>query len=158
MSDLPDELLRYILSFLPTKLAFSMAILSKRWTPLCYSLSKKISFKCKKNSKFNVTKWLEAAIQLHIEEIDLTFPSHTLKPVIFVSKNLVVLRLERLYIGKDTSCVHLPSLKTLNLTSVSFENQNDYINFLYACPILEDLHAEPIYFMRHDENNVSKEG
>jgi len=194
MSDLPDELLIYILSFLPTKQAFTMAILSKRWTTLCYSLLvidlsyktitrcfrrfvnnlmlspvstnqplKKFCLTCdrryhKKNSIFNVTNWLEAAKKRHIEEIHLTLPFHTLKSVIFVSKTLVVLKLEDLVVGKNTSCVNLPSLKTLNLTSVSFQNWNDYGNFLYACPILEDLHAEPIYFMGHDQNNASEEG
>jgi hypothetical protein len=195
ISNLPDELLLYILSFLPTKLAFTMAILSKRWTPLCYSLPvmdlsyktttkrfrrfvnnlllsplstnqpiKKICLTCdriyhNKNSRFNVTNWLEAAKKRHIEEIHLTLPYHTLKSVIFVSTTLVVLKLEDLFVGKNTSCVNLPSLKTLNLTSVSFQSWNDYVNFLYACPILEDMHAEPIYyFMRHDQNNASEEG
>ncbi|RHN45801.1 putative F-box domain, leucine-rich repeat domain, L domain-containing protein [Medicago truncatula] len=199
ISDLPDELLIYILSFLPTKLAFTTAILSKRWTQLCYSLPiidlsyktitkcrtlkrfrcfvnnimlspvstnkpmKIFRFKCllryhQRNSKFNVTKWLEAAKQRHIEEIHLSLPSHTLMPDLFVSQTLVVLKLESLYVGKGTSCVHLPSLKTLNLTSVYFQNWNNYVNFLYACPILEDLYAEPIHFIRFDENNASEEG
>ena len=176
----------YILSFLQTKLAFTTTILSKQWTTLCYSLPVIESFRsfvnnvilsphstnqpiktfCLKydfryhqeNSRFNVTNWLEAAQKPNIEEIHLTLPFHTLKPVIFVSQTLVVLKLQSLYVGKDTSSVHLPSLKTLNLTSVSFENRDDYINFLYACPILEDLHAELIYFMRHDENNAAEEG
>ncbi|KEH25401.1 putative F-box domain, FBD domain, leucine-rich repeat domain, L domain-containing protein [Medicago truncatula] len=186
ISDLPDELLLYILSFLQTKLAFTTSILSKRWTALCYSLPvvesfrsfvnnvilsplstnkpiKKISLKYDfryhpENSRFNVTNWLQEAKKPHIEEIHLTLPFHTLKHVIFVSQTLVVLKLQSLYVGKDTSSVHLPSLKTLNLTSVSFENRDDYINFLNACPILEDLHAELIYFMRHDENNAAEEG
>ena len=38
ISCLPDELLCHILSFLPTKLAFTTTIISKRWTPLFYSL------------------------------------------------------------------------------------------------------------------------
>jgi len=105
-----------------------------------------------------VTKWLEAAKKRHIEEIHLTLPFHTLKPGLFVSQTLVVLKLETVYVGKDTSCVHIPSLKNRIFWSVLFENQNNYINFLYACPVLEDWHAEPIYFMKRDEKNASEEG
>jgi hypothetical protein len=39
ISDLSDEILCHILSFLPTKQAFTTTLLSKRWNPLCYSLT-----------------------------------------------------------------------------------------------------------------------
>ncbi|XP_057442936.1 probable FBD-associated F-box protein At1g32375 [Lotus japonicus] len=39
LSDLPDEILLNILSFLPTEVAFTTTVLSKRWTPLFYSLT-----------------------------------------------------------------------------------------------------------------------
>ncbi|CAJ2666078.1 unnamed protein product [Trifolium pratense] len=38
ISNLPDEILCHILSFLPTNLAFTTTILSTRWTPLFHSL------------------------------------------------------------------------------------------------------------------------
>lgn len=39
IDDLPDEIVTHILSFLPLKYAFRTTILSKRWVPLCHSLS-----------------------------------------------------------------------------------------------------------------------
>lgn len=123
ISDLSYELLLYILSFPPAKLTFTMAILLKRWTPLCYSPSKIFCFKycpIRNHQKFY--------------------------------------KFKSVYVGKDTSCVHLLALKTLSLISVSFENRNDYINFLHAYPILEDLYAEPIYFIKLNEKTASKEG
>ncbi|XP_052109676.1 putative F-box/LRR-repeat protein At5g41840 [Arachis duranensis] len=38
ISDLPDCILLHILSFLPTKTAFSTTVLSRRWTRLCHDL------------------------------------------------------------------------------------------------------------------------
>jgi len=39
ISGLPDDILRHILSLLPTNLAFTTTVLSKRWSQLCYSLT-----------------------------------------------------------------------------------------------------------------------
>ncbi|CAI8588069.1 unnamed protein product [Vicia faba] len=39
INDLPDEILSHILSFLPTRHAFKTILLSKKWIPICYSLS-----------------------------------------------------------------------------------------------------------------------
>jgi hypothetical protein len=89
---------------------------------------------------------LEATKQRHVEEFHLALNATTLKPKIFISRTLVVLKLEMVHIASNTSCVHLPSLKTLLLCFVYFENPNNYINFLSACPNLEDLHAYNVHF------------
>lgn len=39
INDLPNDIVTHILSFLPLKYAFRTTVLSKRWVPLCHSLS-----------------------------------------------------------------------------------------------------------------------
>jgi len=66
-----------------------------------------------------------------------------------------------LYIASDTSCVDLPSLKTLDLRYVYFKIRNDYINFLSGCPIIQDLHVDRIDIrseMDRVKNNAPEEG
>jgi len=136
ISSLPDELLSYILCFLPTKLAFTTTLLSKRWIPLCYSLpvlafdyEVDIKYETKQDyetfdcfcrfvdilvlsrpstnqplksfhlnffyghpdTTFNVTKWLKAAKQHCVEEVQLSLRSHTLNPAIFNSSDIIIL-------------------------------------------------------------------
>ncbi|KAK2420427.1 F-box/FBD/LRR-repeat protein [Trifolium repens] len=92
----------------------------------------------------HICLWLEAAKQRRVEEFHLSFGLDSIRvnANIFISQTLVVLKLEKLRITSDTSCVHLASLKTLHLKIVSFDNQNECINFLSACPNLKDLHVE----------------
>ncbi|WJX29803.1 hypothetical protein P8452_18407 [Trifolium repens] len=78
-------------------------------------------------------------------------------PNIFISPTLVVLKLEWLGIASDTSCVYLPSLKTLNLKYVYIQTRNDYIDFLSACPILQDLDAQHIIYRELDGYNPPEE-
>jgi hypothetical protein len=80
-----------------------------------------------------------------------------LKPNIFISPTLVVLKLEWLGIASDASCVYLPSLKTLNLKYVYIQTRNDYIDFLSACPILQDLDAQHIIYRELDGYNAPEE-
>jgi hypothetical protein len=100
--------------------------------------------------------WLEAAKRRHVEELHLNLYFQTLNPIIFISQTPAVLKLEFLQLGIDTSCVDLPSLKTLHLKSIYFPNRNDYINFFLSCPILEDLHAKSIHI--NNANIAQEEG
>ncbi|PNY17154.1 F-box/LRR-repeat protein [Trifolium pratense] len=64
ISNLPDELLCHILSFLSTKLAFTTAVLSKRWRPL---------FKLLTTLRFNEKSFLdEEAFPCIVETVILT--------------------------------------------------------------------------------------
>jgi hypothetical protein len=78
----------------------------------------------------------------------------TLNPTIFTSQTLVVLKLERLKFESKTLYVDLPSHKTLHLRFVRFQNKNDFMKLLNACPILEDLHTS---HPRYVENNEAEE-
>ncbi|MCI20840.1 F-box/LRR-repeat protein, partial [Trifolium medium] len=77
--------------------------------------------------------------------------------ILFKRWTLTYLKLKKLKFASDTSCVDLPSLKTLHLKSVLFTNRNDYINFLSACPNLEELHSKRICYKKHEENNAPEE-
>jgi len=113
------------------------------------------------NTVFKVTQWLKSAKRRCVQELHLSLRFHRLNPVIFISQTLVVLKLKRIDFSIDTSCVHLPLLKTLHLKHVGFRNRNDYINFLSASSILLKLHAEHICLhseMHSDKNNIPEEG
>jgi len=68
-------------------------------------------------------------------EFHLAVFNYTMKPIIFTSKTLVVLKLEWLKVESGKLCFDLPSLKTLFLKHVDFEYQNHFIKLLSACPI-----------------------
>jgi len=120
---------------------------------------KKFRLKCTSGDPV-CSLWLEAAKCRGVEEIHLIMNFHTLYASLFISRTLVVLKLNTIKIVSDTSCVYLPSVKTLDLKFVYFETRKDYVNFISACPILQDLHAKHIYVrsdMNRDKNNVELE-
>lgn len=74
----------------------------------------------------------------------------------YISRTLVILKLEQLKFQSDHLCVDLPSLKTLHFNYVSFKNNNDFIKLLNACPLLQDLHASYIKYDKK-KNKEAKE-
>lgn len=189
ISGLPDELLGKILSLVPTKLAVSTSILSKRWkflwtylpkldfidrdesllvlkhfihknlplhrAPVIESLRLSLYESIETNIKpEDIRTWVEIAASRHLRELDVSYSSdkkeNMVPDTLFACKTLVVLKLRFLTlvdVPPSTACC-LPSLKTLLLELVVFEDKEPFQALLAMCPVLEDLEV----WFREDES------
>ncbi|XP_017438398.2 FBD-associated F-box protein At4g10400 [Vigna angularis] len=165
ISSFPDEILSYIVSFLPTKQAVASSVLSKRWIFLWRSVS---SFDfCSRDFDFDTDKGASHFIRSMESFLDrrdrdqplhkfcLRFPSshfdasdngrlqrfslyldkHCPIPLLKFCKTLVVLKLTNLSL-EDNFSVDLPLLKILHLNDVDLP---EYVDLVFGCPDLEDL-------------------
>ncbi|KAG2315499.1 hypothetical protein Bca52824_018621 [Brassica carinata] len=180
ISGLPDELLLRILSLVPTKVAVSTSILSKRWkflwmwlpildfidrddsllllkdfihknlplhkAPVIESLRLSLyEVSREKNIKpEDIRLWVEIAVSRHLRELDVSYSSDKKENMVpnslFTCKSLVVLKLRFLTLmDVPTSTACLPSLKTLLLELVVYEDDEPFQALLSICPVLEDL-------------------
>ena len=86
--------------------------------------------------------WLGKAIQCGVENIEVSCGGSIDVPSnIFNCTTLVVLKLNwaDFEIDGGFPSVYLPSLKTLHLNPAYFKNDQDILEFLYGCPILENF-------------------
>lgn len=183
ISQLPDELLLKVLLFLPTRVAASTSILSKRWEFLWMWLpkleydhsmdeSKSLSAFINLNmpqhrapvieslrldfshgytvsvTPEDVKLWVALAVTRSLRELSLDLYTFDLSgpakmpSSLYTCKSLVILKLKagNLVDVPRTSC--LPSLKTLLLQGVTYEDQESLHRLLSSCPVLEDLFVE----------------
>ena len=168
ISNLPDDIVIHILSSLPTKQAFLTSILSKRWKHLwCYVPDVEFIEAKDSGSKdsfnefvYNILRSREAAGNHSIRSFTLDVKhdssrlydlvvgeSPELPYTILTCTTLVVLKLNFIDMGDNFSPSHvtLPTLKTLHLTNITFEQDNDLMNLIEGCPILEDLHLFEVF-------------
>ncbi|GAU33931.1 hypothetical protein TSUD_357300 [Trifolium subterraneum] len=91
----------------------------------------------------SLNKWIEAAKQRGIQYLSLRYLNAMLEPTsttLFCCKTLVVLKLLNMRVANMHSCsVDLPSLKTLDMNSVYFDDMENLTRLISGCPILENL-------------------
>ncbi|KAG7548443.1 F-box-like domain superfamily [Arabidopsis suecica] len=171
ISGLPDDVVVKILSFVPTKVAVSTSILSKRWEflwmwlPRLEFISRKPELRDFIDRKLplhrapiieslrldlyrpfikpeDIRRWIEIAVSRHVRELKIDYYSENeniFPSSLFTCKSLVTLKLRNVTLMDIPSMVCLPSLKTLQLETVKFVDEEILQELLSICPVLEDL-------------------
>ncbi|GAU23895.1 hypothetical protein TSUD_35650 [Trifolium subterraneum] len=89
----------------------------------------------------HVVKWINLFVQRNLEHLHLHINGiHTKLPIsIFTCKTLVSLYLCGFYVEFSSNGFRFPSLKTLHLVTITFQEVKDFVLLIAGCPILEDL-------------------
>ncbi|XP_020890802.1 putative FBD-associated F-box protein At5g56700 [Arabidopsis lyrata subsp. lyrata] len=194
MSELSDDLLVMILSFLPTKVAVSTSVLSKRWEFLWMCLPKleyddindinvsELS-SCQRYRNFidknlalyrapiieslrlrflhdvicpeDIKRWVGISVSRRVQELSIIYITTCNEPVLlpnslYTCSSLVALNLSsRVILVEVPGMAYLPSLKTLQISEVTYSTEESLELLLSCCPVLEDLSIE-----RYKNNNV----
>jgi len=89
----------------------------------------------------NVSIWIQSAVYRGVQNLDLCVINlFKLPTLVFTCKTLVVLKLNHFYI-RDVTTVHLPQLKTMHLTNLTFSQHGHFAQLICASPNLEELVA-----------------
>ncbi|CDY40225.1 BnaA09g35070D [Brassica napus] len=152
ISGLSDELLVKILLLVPTKVAVSTSILSKRWEYLWMWLPKLDYVSgsatdyghsyCSEPESSRLRRFLDHNLPLHRAPVIESFRLELLNILpsnLFTCKSLVILKLAGGMLLNVPRMVSLPSLKTLKLQRVKYFKGKTLQRLLSNCPVLEDL-------------------
>ncbi|CAN8238442.1 unnamed protein product [Cochlearia groenlandica] len=176
ISALHDDLILHILCLIPTEVAVTTMILSKRWrfiwtllskleykhaawnfldkslqlhkAPTLKSLHIKLIVHCSAN--VDIENWVSNSVGRFLQELRLTF-IQTVDPEIFpqslpkslyTCKTLVKLNLCGDILVDVPSLTCLPSVESITLSHVVYEDQDSHVKLLSSCPNLKDLFVE----------------
>ncbi|KAG7548436.1 FBD domain [Arabidopsis suecica] len=183
ISGLHDDLLVNILSFLPTEVAVSTCVLSKRWeflwmwlpnlefvstiiprpglmefidrklpihrAPVIERLCLHLIWQCWHShiGPKDIKRWIEIAVSRYVRKLEIAY--HLRKDILpsslFTCKSLVTLNLKWVALIDVPSMVYLPSLKTLELQTMSVVDEKSLQQILSGCPVLQDLSVNFFY-------------
>ncbi|KAG7543790.1 F-box domain [Arabidopsis thaliana x Arabidopsis arenosa] len=183
ISGLHDDLLVKILSFLPTEVAVSTCVLSKRWeflwmwlpnlefvstiiprpglmefidrklpihrAPVIERLCLHLIWKCWHShiGPKDIKRWIEIAVSRYVRKLEIAY--HLRKDILpsslFTCKSLVTFNLKWVALIDVPSMVYLPSLKTLELQTMSVVDEKSLQQILSGCPVLQDLSVNFFY-------------
>ncbi|KAJ6417198.1 hypothetical protein OIU84_002995 [Salix udensis] len=156
ISELRDDILCYMLSFLPTKSAVATSILSTRWRNLWKSvtildiydgisdLALSYDFSCANAWMTHLSRWISSsAIMGNVEELifSINFPVR-LPENLYCCEKLVALKLHGHIRFDNLQSVCLPSLKALHLEHLRMLNNTAIEVLLSGSPALEELELE----------------
>ncbi|ESW23065.1 hypothetical protein PHAVU_004G015500 [Phaseolus vulgaris] len=150
ISDFPDSVLCYILSFLPTKQVVATSSLSKRWKLLWRSVPS-LDFEFQNNEI--VSHLLSDVLRRSssLEHIHLQMGWFTAVPsVVFICKTLVVLKLDTSLL-ENISFVDLPLLKILHLYSLILVHCDLLQQCLSGCLNVEDLEVKCVGYITREK-------
>lgn len=106
--------------------------------------------------------WVKFALDRNVQNLNLCMDSDSIIPklpnAVLCCKTLAGLYLVSFIIGHNSSstCWLLPSLKYLNLRSIRFNTDYDFLVLLAACPNLERLIAIDINWSKSDEKSCDE--
>jgi len=152
LGDLPEEVLRHILSFLPTKDAVRTSVLSKSWEYRWASIPnldfsyaiKRFNLSCDVlRDASRVNTWISAAVRHNVQELDISLDNFkgefSLPYCLFTCKTLTSLHLYMPIILKLPTAICFSNLKTLTIESVTFSDEYLIEQLFYGMPVLEKL-------------------
>ncbi|KAL4628450.1 hypothetical protein ACB092_05G239100 [Castanea dentata] len=152
LRNLPEEILRYILSLLPTKDAIRTSVLCKRWEYLWTSIPNLNFSGLKPDKRKQFMNFVERVLLLRDSSDIKTF---TLSCDVLRDASHVKLELAMPCILKLPPTICFTNLKTLNFSYVTFTKEHSTEKLFSGLPVLEKLELENCKWVNLKVVNIS---